>query len=69
VRRGGEIVSINEENLLVGDILMVYSGDHIPADGIIIQEYTGLKLYIKFINLQFKSYFIYKKFQRSMNHL
>jgi magnesium-transporting ATPase (P-type) len=41
VRRGGEVVTINEENLLVGDILILNSGDDIPADGIIIQEYTS----------------------------
>lgn len=44
VRRGGEIVSIKAENLLVGDIVMLYSGDHIPADGIIMQEYTIYKV-------------------------
>ncbi len=43
MRRGGEIISINEENLLVGDILMVNTGDSIPADGIIINKYTSYK--------------------------
>ncbi len=41
MRRGGEIISIYEQNLLVGDILIVNSGDCLQADGIIIQENTS----------------------------
>ena len=40
VIRGGQVVQINTNELLVGDICIVDTGDVIPADGVLIKGYN-----------------------------
>ncbi len=37
VRRDGKIIEINIDEIVVGDIVLLQSGDKVPADGILIQ--------------------------------
>lgn len=42
VRRGGSIQEIQIEDVVVGDIVLLSSGDRIPADGIILEGEIGV---------------------------